>query len=313
MRKLAIGLVAAAMVATLVASVLSVYQGFRSTQSFMSRGWSAVKNLKSGLESFKNSKMQERHEIRSFSLRELKKLEIEGNAGDVSIKRGKVSSVRVDARLQSWGNTDKEATESLRKLSWSSRVEDGVLKIGTEEESGGLNFSFTNGNLRLNGHAIDFAITLPQNSALGLDVRGGSGAILAQGVRGDLALKTSSGEITVEQGIGKADLEAGSGDILVEERSGSLLRATTGSGGITLSQVKASPGEVQLCAGSGNIEATLSPKGPWRLLLNAASGRIENAFSESSEENHQECVLNGGTQRFVANTGSGDILLNAAR
>ena len=142
---------------------------------------------------------------------------------------------------------------------------------------------------------VDFTITLPRNIAL--NIKNGSGAIKANGIKGNVAFKTGSGPVELDGEItrlsgksgsgsvrvvgltGDGDLDAGSGDISVTYKhrpaSGNL-GIKNGSGDTTVYLPSETKVGASFRAGSGWLTNELgnTPNAPFTIEEDTGSGSL---------------------------------------
>lgn len=95
----------------------------------------------------------------------------------------------------------------------------------------------------------DVRVTVPRG--VDLDAHNAVGTLDADGLRGEVALRTSSGHVSAANGSGEWMVRSGSGRLDISNFEGEL-DARTGSGGIELENVS---GEIEANTGSGGIDA----------------------------------------------------------
>lgn len=119
----------------------------------------------------------------------------------------------------------------------------------------------------------------------------GVGRILANRVRGDSRLESSSGPVSVESHEGALWIDTGSGGVSIEGCRGEEIRVDTGSGGVELREIDCA--DLQVDTGSGGVRGRgLSAEGA---DIDTGSGGIALAFDR----------MGGGDFRF--DTGSGSV------
>ena len=131
----------------------------------------------------------------------------------------------------------------------------------------------------------DVRVTIPRG--VDLDAHNAVGTLDADGLRGEVSLRTSSGRVAAANGGGEWTLRSGSGRLDISHFEGEL-DARTGSGGIELANVS---GSIEANTGSGSIDAKIIGGD---VEMGTGSGGIRIAD------------LTGGSE-FEATTGSGSI------
>lgn len=299
MRKVLIGIVIGAMVATLALIGIAVAGGIKLAQGGMSL-----------LNKWKDTKQLEDTNTKVFS--GIKEVDLDANSADVLVKSGDVPSVQLSVHRMATGESDGDAAANLKKMQWTSVVENGVLKIRQSGDDGSYNHFEINLNGKtsvFNGRDFKFTLTMPKNGHVPVQVHTGSGDVSALNPQTSLKIQTGSGDVELEEGIGKIVVETGSGDVKATRCSGDSLEVETGSGDVELVQKSASVKVTRLETGSGDIDAVLSSKADLTLTLETGSGTIDDQFKAEQESDATEVhqVLNKGTNTFKARTGSGDI------
>jgi hypothetical protein len=216
-------------------------------------------------------------------------IEINPGAGDVVVRSGAVTDVRIERVVQYRGDEPSDTTYRF----------DGT-KLLIETDCG-------------RHCGVSYEILAPE----GVAVRGqnGSGDIRLTDVS-EVDVKVGSGDISVDGATGAVRAETGSGDVTVSGVPGTVW-AHTGSGSIEGRDLGA--GEVQAEAASGDITLTLRTAGSVR--ANASSGNVTLAVPAGSYR-VQAQADSGSTNVAVQNdpaakislearTGSGDITIGS--
>lgn len=158
--------------------------------------------------------------------------------GDVTVTVGDAGSVTVEQQVRSsFQQASHEVSESDDRLS---------VKHSCPQW-------WSNGVCR-----VDLTVQVPEGTAV--VVRSGSGAVRAEGVGGDLDLRTMDGDVTVVRAGGSVEARSSSGRIEVDG-SGADVVATTGDGGVTVRNAggtvtaKSSSGRVLVDGATGDVSA----------------------------------------------------------
>ena len=116
---------------------------------------------------------------------------------------------------------------------------------------------------------LNLRITVPPGFEA-VELRSGTGELVASGVRGRLRLHTGVGRVVARDGRGQLELKTGMGGVEVERFSGSL-KATTGKGDVALSDVA---GDVQAGTGYGRIHLSAGELAAEEINLKSGYGEI---------------------------------------
>ncbi|MCA1798342.1 MAG: DUF4097 domain-containing protein [Xanthomonadaceae bacterium] len=147
------------------------------------------------------------------------------------------------------------------------------FRYRTERWSGNTNTSYRGDRVRISSrrgadvHAL-IRVSVPAGAAFKMTNQ--VGMLQADGVRGDLDVRTGSGRITAANGNGSLAANSGSGSVSVEKHSGAV-RARTGSGSLALADVE---GDVDASTGSGSIRAERVAGNEVKLRTGSGSVRI---------------------------------------
>lgn len=299
MRKLLIGMVIGAMVATLALIGIAVAGGIKLAQGGLQL-----------LDKWKDTTQSEDTNTKVYT--GLKAVDLETGSADVLVKSGDVPSVQLSVHRMATGERDRDAAANLKQLQWSSVVENGTLKVRQKGDSGSNHrfyLNFNGKNAIFDARDFKFTLTVPKNSHIPIRVHTGSGDVSALDVATTLQIETGSGDVELEERIGKTSIKTGSGDVKGTACNGDSLDIDTGSGDVELDQKRGNVKATRLETGSGDVEAVLPSKADLELTLLTNSGSIENQFKTEQEGDAKEVhqVLNKGANTFKARTQSGDI------
>jgi DUF4097 and DUF4098 domain-containing protein YvlB len=245
-------------------------------------------------------------------------LEVTTGSGNIALKAGDASTVRVTATIRARDDTRLGAAEKIKALESNPPVEQSgqIIRIGRID----------NPELR-KSVSISYELVVPFETRL--RSKTGSGNESIDGIRGPVEASTGSGNIsitnvsdtiTAKTGSGRIDLDSAKGAVRANTGSGSInakriaggFVGGTGSGEVALEQT--APGEVDIQTGSGSVDvggvqgllrvrtgsgritAAGQPSGAWN--LHASSGSITISLpSQSAFDLH-------------ARTGSGRITID---
>ena len=241
-------------------------------------------------------------------------------SGDIIIRPGEASAVRIRAKIQAHDNREEgNADKTLRYLEQNPPIEqDGNhIRIGRLEDR----------ELTRNV-SIDYEIEVPVETQVTSTT--GSGEVSVEGIRGPVKATSGSGDLKLHSVQSDVTLKTGSGDVSLEEISGGRLEVETGSGDVKLRNLRCA---MRVRTGSGDISAEGELAGDW--TLHAGSGEIivrlpsETGFDldahTSSGEIHTGLPITvqgslgrgelrgkvrGGGARLELRTGSGDITIS---
>lgn len=321
MRRMMIAGVIAAMLGTLGLMVLSLMGAGRSA-------WNGVR----WLDGLKDQQSIEQRVSRTFSLQQVKALDIEADAEDIDIQPTDAPALTVTAICAGTGATAAEARQHADRVRWTSSLEGTTLRVRPEAGQGGghLAIQFNGRDLRFNEGIVRFVIAVPRSAQLPLTVRTDSGDVNVHGgnrglslhtdsgdsvvreVSGALDLKAESGEVRVTGGTGDSRVRSDSGDVAIALRqAGEVLQVETESGNVLLTQ-SAKPAKAQRCrTTSGDVELLVPPTASMAFDLAAEHGDIDNALTSARAEDTARLTFQMGASdsRVEVRTESGDITL----
>jgi DUF4097 and DUF4098 domain-containing protein YvlB len=206
---------------------------------------------------------------------------VTSGSGEVTVRRGNAATAIVKGHIKasSWsGSTDVEAV--IRRLEQQPPIvqEGSSITVGTLDEADARKVS------------ISYDLMVPE--ATDLQVRTGSGDIIAEGLGRAVNIASGSGSVRTAALASTLKVSTGSGDIVCEGVRGGLT-ASSGSGDITASLTDGA--EVNVSSASGDVRIT------------GARGAV-TAKSSSGD------VAVDGTPAagWVVSTASGDISLRVA-
>jgi DUF4097 and DUF4098 domain-containing protein YvlB len=223
-------------------------------------------------------------------------LDVVTGAGDIIVRVGTDSAVRVIAKIRARignGISESEAREKVRRLETNPPIEQdnnqiriGHLKDSTLKRNVSISYELTvPASTRL--HAVtgsgdqsiaDISGPVEANtgsgniriSKIGSNVRvsTGSGDIELNSVQGGVRATTGSGDISASRVAGATEVVTGSGSIYLSQTGVGDVNAQTGSGNIELVGVR---GTIRARTGSGDIVAQGQPTGDWKLQTSSGS------------------------------------------
>jgi hypothetical protein len=213
-------------------------------------------------------------------------LEVTTGSGNILLRAGDASTIRVTATIRARDNTRLGAEEKIKALESNPPVEQigQIIRIGRIDDP----------EQRRNV-SISYELVVPFETRL--RSKTGSGDESIDGIRGPVEASTGSGNISItnvsdtvaaKTGSGRIDLDSTKGAVRANTGSGSIRARRiaggfvggTGSGDIALEQI--APGDVDIETGSGSVDAG----GIQGLLrVRTGSGRITAAGQPSGEWN----------------------------
>ena len=255
---------------------------------------------------------------RSFSVTDVKQIEVNIGLGDISARANGVGQIRVQARIRSGNEAELEAT-----------VVDGLLKI-SQRQSGGNGQSNT---WFQPSSSMDVSLTVPAGLDVPVTARTGKGDVSFDGVQGlrevhtgkgdvatsassrDLAIRTGMGDVSVRNGRGTLQVETGKGDVSINELAGGL-QVRTGSGDVSVRDWQAPAatnggGKHTVRTGSGDVSISHA-QAP---SLEVHTGRGDCAFDQIAitdlrvHSGSGDVALDGDpvTGKWDVRTGKGDL------
>jgi hypothetical protein len=246
-------------------------------------------------------------------------LEVSTGSGDITVRPGGVSAVRISGKIQAHDTSDDaNAEKKVRELEQNPPIEqDGNhIRIGRLEDR----------ELARNV-SIDYEIEVPVETQLTSTT--GSGDVSVEGIRGPVKATSGSGGLKLHSVQSDVTLRTGSGDVSLEEISGGRVEVETGSGDVELRDLRCAmsvrtgsgdisaegelTGDWTLHAGSGEITVRLPSETGFDLDARTSSGEIHTglpiAVQGSIERGELRGKVKGGGVRLELRTGSGDITI----
>jgi len=214
-------------------------------------------------------------------------IEISPGAGDVVVRTGAVTDVRIERVVQYRGDEPNETTYRFDGtkllLDTDCGRQCGVSYDILAPEGVAVRGRNGSGNIRL-------------TEVSEVDVKVGSGDISVDGASGAVRAETGSGDVTLSGVPGTVWAHTGSGSIEGRDLGAGKVQAEAASGDITLTLRTA--GSVQAQAASGNVVLVV-PAGSYRVQANADSGSTNVSVRNDP----------AATAVLEARTGSGDITI----
>jgi len=224
-------------------------------------------------------------------------LDVESNAGDVSIRAGNEGEVVIRARIRVREYRGGQAEETVRNIRNNPPIEqhDNEIRINRVPTSSGNTGIF-----------IDYEITAPAQTKVVSNTGAGSQSI--QGLQSEVDARTGAGNINVQDLGGDVELETGAGSIVVRSISGSL-HARSGAGSVTVDAAPKRDWQIQ--TGAGSIHCKVPENAAFNLDADAGFGSVNVdgslKFEGTKSKSHaQGKVGNGGPQVQLVN-GAGTI------
>lgn len=174
-------------------------------------------------------------------------LQVEDDAGNVTVQGGDVEKITVEVRKTSWAETQSKAEQELKDVKYEIVQQGDTLIVRYQRSDDGIRMTG-------NPDTVDFTITVPTEMKVSVD--SAFGEVSLSDVKGDGSLKTSFGNISVQNLQGGLTVETESGTITATSitAGGSAIDLHSGFGNISLG--KASAGDVKLNSQSGALDVT---------------------------------------------------------
>ncbi|HVF25543.1 MAG TPA: DUF4097 family beta strand repeat-containing protein [Anaerolineales bacterium] len=221
-------------------------------------------------------------ESKSYTTEGPTSLQVQNDAGDVSVVSGEGDEIIVQATKTAWGSTQAEAEKALEKVKYQVTKKGNELVIVFKLEKN----RFTENR----PDSVDFIITVP--SEIKVSVDSSFGSIDLTGTQGDASLNSEFGDISVntidgalnvttQSGIVTAkSVNAGSGDVFLQSGFGRLtlekviagkIHVESESGVLELNDVRASS-DMELYTQFGNV--TFEKGSARQLTITTESGKV---------------------------------------
>lgn len=182
--------------------------------------------------------------------REVTRVEVDIDSGDVTVTKGDSGQVEVDRRLR-WQRTKPTVREE-----WSGTT----LRISAVCPDD-------------KGCTVNYTVRVPESVTVRASTD--SGDLSVSDINRDLDLSNKSGDITVENARGKVRLQGESGQITGRQLHSTDVRAQLTSGDIAL-RFAAAPDLAEADTRSGDIRITVPrAEGGYRVRANVTDGRRE--------------------------------------
>jgi|SRR5688572_3536636 len=183
-------------------------------------------------------------ETRRFNIGASGQLDLEALSGDVTVRRGSGRELVVEIVRDSRGTSDATAKAGLDAIRAVSEERGGRVTIKTvyPNQRGRSEYSVS----------VNYIVSAPAGTRI--SARSMSGDVFVEGIDGELSASTMSGDVKVTDSARLTSASTASGDILLTNvASEGLLDASTLSGGITATGVKAR--RISLGTISGGVTA----------------------------------------------------------
>ncbi len=209
-------------------------------------------------------------------------LKVADDAGDVTVTGGDVETVQVKAVKTAYDSSQARADEEVKTIKYTIEQAGNSITLKYELPK---SMNFNN-----NVNTVDFIVTVPTETSVSVDTSFGSiavqdvqgavdlsndfGNVGAKNIEGELAIQSNSGEIKVEAvdaGDKNVEIKTDFGDITLEQIKAKDVSATSNSGGVTFTNVRAA-GDAYIKTDFGN---TVYKNGSAAsLTLDTNSGKI---------------------------------------
>lgn len=184
----------------------------------------------------------------------LKTVTIEGDNGDVTVRRTDASSASVRADIRGKGRARSAAAQVIMQADAA-----GNLSVRVDWPIG----------WRLPGEAAVLEVELP--GCAGLTVNTGNGGINVTGLNGRAVLASGNGEIAVADHSGDVEISTSNGYVRADRITGEC-RIRTSNGEVALRDVG---GRVSIATTNGAVEVRLTEENPGPLDVRTANGGVE--------------------------------------
>lgn len=227
-------------------------------------------------------------ESKAYASEGVTSLQVQNDAGDVSVLSAEGDEIIVKATKTAWDKTQAEAEKALEKVKYQVTKRGSALVIVYEFEKTRLTQNQSD--------TVDFVITVPSEMQVSVD--------------------SSFGSIDLTGTQGDADLNSAFGDISMDNVDGAL-NVTTQSGRVTANSVNAGNKDISLDSGFGSLvlEKVIARK----LQVESNSGGIElNDVRASSEmllgtQFGDVSFENGSAAELTVTIDSGKVSLTSLR
>ena len=203
-------------------------------------------------------------------------LEVMSGSGDIQVRTGNATEVRVSGRIRARRDREADAQEIVRQLEADPPIQQNGNEIIIGRADDGE---------RLRNVSISYEVVVPAQTEV--EARSGSGDVTIEGVQRPVVARAGSGDVTVSATGSDVDAQAGSGDVSLRSVQGTA-RAQAGSGNIEATDIA---GPFTGSSGSGDIE-----------VRQTASGDV------SVQTGSGDIGVRGVQGALRANTGSGTIV-----
>ena len=187
---------------------------------------------------FKSLLLQATTETKDFSAKDIVRLEIDNQIGQIKIEGRDTDKISITADKIKFGS----------KCLLSFKQSEKVIEIVNNKKS-----FFSDADCEVN-----FLVIIPKK--LNLELKNSRGRIEIEGTSGRLEVKVASGDVIVHSEVESLEAKAGSGNIEVHGLTGNA-NVKIGSGDVKLVYSKdPGKGEIDIKAGSGDATLFFPPK-----------------------------------------------------
>lgn len=188
-------------------------------------------------------------------------LNVNDDAGDVSIVGADVEAVEIQIVKTGYGSTDARAEEALKGIKFDMKQNGNTITLSYELD----------GRQSREVNTVDLIITVPTDTEVELDngfgvvnvedlngdvdISGDFGDVTVKNIEGELVVDNASGEVkisNVDAGSQDARIESDFGKVTLEKVNGKNINIDSNSGSLNLSNVRAT-GEIFATSDFGNI------------------------------------------------------------
>jgi DUF4097 and DUF4098 domain-containing protein YvlB len=212
-------------------------------------------------------------------------LTVADDAGDVTVTGGDVKTVEVKVVKTAYDSTQARAAEEVKTIKYTIEQNGNTITLKYEIPKS-MNF---NNNI----NTVDFIVTVPTETSVSVDTS--FGAVAVQDVQGAVDLSNDFGDVTAKNIEGELAVQSNSGEINVEavDAGDKNVEIKTDFGDITLEQIKAK--DVSATSNSGTVTFTN--------VRAAGAAYIKTDFGNTAYENGSAATLtldtNSGKTKII--------------
>ncbi|MCX7772018.1 MAG: hypothetical protein N2376_02775 [Clostridia bacterium] len=207
-----------------------------------------------------NNVKQEDEKTLTLSLDNAKSLLVDNQTGNISIKKGRDSSVSVKTKIKVEGQVTEEVEKVLKNVKTYAAVKDGMLEIRAVCNDGSDFWRWKQDHYRMLNVNINFDVALPQDLE-SYKLRLITGNINLEGLNGSTDVESITGNVTLNNvklsGSNRVHLITGNIDIKGSVADAESLDVNNTTGNINLSLPGDSGLKLKASIVTGNIDGSL--------------------------------------------------------